>query len=157
MPQTAKSLYQTMHRLIRLMHRRAHYRKRMQGGLYHGQASLLRLAAQKDGASQKDLAADMDVRPSSMTEMLTRLEMNGMVVRKQDKNDQRVMRIYITEEGRKLAEQMNAAADMDDVFDILSNQEKSQLLAILEKLCVSLESAEPHTGQQPRAAGPAPN
>ena len=57
MPQTAKSLYQTMHRLIRLMHRRAHYRKRMQGGLYHGQASLLRLTAQKDGASQKDLAA----------------------------------------------------------------------------------------------------
>ena len=99
----------------------------------------------------------MDVRPSSMTEMLTRLEMNGMVVRKQDKNDQRVMRIYITEEGRKLAEQMNAAADMDDIFDILSNQEKSQLLAILEKLCVSLESAEPHTGQQSRAAGPAPN
>jgi DNA-binding MarR family transcriptional regulator len=142
MPQTAKSLYQTLHRLIRLMHRRAHYRKRMQGGLYHGQATLLRLAAQKDGAIQRDLAVEMDVRPSSMTEMLTRLEMNGMVVRRQDESDQRVTRIFITEEGKKLAEQMNAAADMEDIFDVLSSEEKHQLLAILEKLCLSLESLE---------------
>jgi len=142
MPQTVKSLYQTMHRLIRLMHRRAHYRKRMQGGLYHGQATLLRLAAQKDGAIQRDLAAEMDVRPPSMTEMLTRLELNGMIVRRQDETDQRQARIFITEEGRKLAEQMNAAADMDDIFDVLSGEEKLQLLTILEKLCISLESAE---------------
>jgi DNA-binding MarR family transcriptional regulator len=129
----------------------------MQGGLYHGQASLLRLAAQKDGAIQKDLASEMDVRPSSMTEMLTRLETNGMVVRKQDKKDQRLMRIYITEEGKKLAEQMNAAADMDDIFDILSNQEKQQLLTILEKLCVSLESVQAHPKRHPGVVGPAPN
>ncbi len=140
MPQTEKGLYQTMHRLIRLMHRRAHYRKRMQGGLYHGQTTLLRLAAQKEGAIQRDLAAAMDVRPSSMTEMLTRLERNGMIARRADPSDQRVTRVFITEEGRKLAEQMNAAADMDDIFDILSKEEKTQLLTILEKLCASLES-----------------
>ena len=149
MPQTVRSLYQTMHRLIRLMHRRAHYRKRMQGGLYHGQATLLRLAAQRDGAIQRDLAADLDVRPSSMTEMLTRLERNGMVARRQDKNDQRVTRIFITEEGKKLVEQMNAAADMDDIFDVLSKKEKQQLLAMLEKLCVSLESVEKQAKPQP--------
>jgi DNA-binding MarR family transcriptional regulator len=112
----------------------------MQGGLYHGQTTLLRLAAQKEGAIQRDLAAAMDVRPSSMTEMLTRLERNGMIARRADPSDQRVTRVFITEEGRKLAEQMNAAADMDDIFDILSKEEKTQLLTILEKLCASLES-----------------
>jgi DNA-binding MarR family transcriptional regulator len=39
-------------------------------GRYHQQAHLLHLISQNDGANQRDLAEQMDVRPSSMTEML---------------------------------------------------------------------------------------
>lgn len=94
-------LYRTLHRLNRQMHRVSHKEGHRKGRLYHGQANLLLLISQNDGASQRELGEQMDIRPSSMTEMLTKLEQNGLIVKKRDDKDQRVMHIHLTEEGKK--------------------------------------------------------
>jgi DNA-binding MarR family transcriptional regulator len=142
MDKSNNDIYAAMHRMFRMMHRNAHHRMRQHGGLYHGQASLLRLIAAHDGASQNELAREMDIRPSSMTELLSKLEQNGLIMRRQDERDQRVMRIYLSEEGKKMAEQLDESENMDDILGILTEEEKVQLLSILEKLCDNLESME---------------
>lgn len=140
----ANELYHALHRLNRQMHRVSHRECHGRGGLYHGQANLLLLIGQNDGASQRDLAELLDVRPSSMTEMLARLEQDGLIEKKQDDKDQRVMHIYLTEKGRKEAETMNAGKDAfaESLFQALTDEEQEQMLALVGKLSVSLGSAE---------------
>jgi len=137
-------LYHALRRLNRQMHRTAHREDHRKDGLHRGQANLLLLVLQNDGSSQRDLAEQLDVRPSSMTEMLTKLEHNNLIERKQDDKDQRVMRIYLTEQGKEAAEKIAANKDAlaESFFLALSEDEQEQLLILIEKLCTGLEADE---------------
>ncbi|MBU2703509.1 DNA-binding MarR family transcriptional regulator [Sporomusaceae bacterium BoRhaA] len=110
--------------------------------LHSGQIRLLSLISQNDGASQKDLAEEMDVRPSSMTEMLLRMEQTGLITRKQDENDQRVMRIFLTETGKKAAVQSSVTTHdlTTTMFNCLLPEEQTQMLAFVEKISASIET-----------------
>lgn len=146
-------LYNTLHRLNRQMHRtiheEMHERIHGKGGFHHGQANLLTIVLKNNGASQRDLAELLDVRPSSMTEMLTKMEQSDLVLRKQDENDQRIMHIYLTEKGKKIAEQITQTTNSltESLFSGLTETEKEQMLAITKKLCKSLEEMDkPNAG-----------
>lgn len=86
----------------------------------------------------------MDIRPSSMTEMLMKLEDSGLIARRQDEQDQRVMRNYLTVTGRREAEQLIAVNDefADSLFNTLSEEEKEQMLTIIERLCLHLGNSD---------------
>lgn len=71
-------------------------------GVYHGQPPMLFILSKKDGQSQKELADMLNVKASTITVMLKRMEKANLVVRKQDDEDQRISRVYITEEGKDL-------------------------------------------------------
>lgn len=135
-------LYHTLHRLNRLMHRNAHKEGHGKGWLFHGQASLLLLLLQNDGVSQRELAEQLDIRPSSMTEMISKLDQSGLIEKKQDEKDQRVMRIYLTESGKKAAEGIIESKDelAEAFFSPLTEDEQEQLLMLTQKLCAGLES-----------------
>lgn len=74
-------------------------------GVYHGQPPMLFILSNKDGLSQKELADILGIKPSTITVMLKRMEKGNLVVRKQDSEDQRISRVYITDEGLKLCKQ----------------------------------------------------
>lgn len=136
-------LYTTLHRLGRQMHRCAHHIGHADGR-YREQSRLLLLIAENDGVIQRDLAEEMDVRPSSMTEMLAKMEQFGLVERKQDEKDQRVMHIFLTEQGKNVTEEsQNATKKMTDtLFEGLSGEEIRQMLALTEKLCAHLDAMD---------------
>jgi MarR family transcriptional regulator, organic hydroperoxide resistance regulator len=69
-------------------------------GLYPGQPPCLHLLWEKDGRSQSELAEQLNIRPATMTKMVSRLEKAGFVRREADPHDQRVSLIYLTEAGR---------------------------------------------------------
>jgi DNA-binding MarR family transcriptional regulator len=50
-----------------------------------------------------ELAALEHVQPPSVTVVVTRLEEKGLVIRRQDPRDRRVVRVETTKEGRRLA------------------------------------------------------
>lgn len=141
---SSSELYYALHRLNRQLHRAAHREFHRKGGIYHGQANLLLAVLQNDGASQRDLAEELDVRPSSMTEMLTKLEKNELILRRQDENDQRIFHIYLTDKGREAAEKIAEGKDefAEHFFYALTEEEKEQMLKLTEKLCSSLEEDE---------------
>lgn len=135
-------LYYALHNLVKQMHRVSHRDYRMRGGIYHGQAKLLVEISKNDGASQRELAEKLDVRPSSMTEMLSKLENNGFIFRKQDQKDQRVSHIHLTDEGKKIVEEVEKSKDEfeKNFFSALTEDEREQLLLLIEKLCSGLEN-----------------
>ena len=139
-------LYTALHRLGRQMHRCAH-RIVHEEGHYREQPRLLMLIAENDGVIQRDLAEEMDVRPSSMTEMLSKMEQLGLVERRQDEKDQRVMHIFLTEQGKNAVKKSQNAAERmaNTLFAGLTDEEVKTMVELTEKLCTQLgamDSAE---------------
>ncbi|HSJ57447.1 MAG TPA: MarR family transcriptional regulator [Anaerolineae bacterium] len=73
-------------------------------GLYRGQPPVLRALWAQDGLTHTDLARTLEVQPATITKMINRMEKNGFVQRRQDADDQRVWRVYVTEAGRAVQE-----------------------------------------------------
>jgi DNA-binding MarR family transcriptional regulator len=137
-------LYTALLRLSRQIHRFSHYLVHSDG-YYREQSRLLLLIAENDGVIQRDLAEEMDVRPSSMTEMLAKMEQLGFIERRQDEKDQRVMHIFLTEKGKNAAKGSQDATKImtDTLFTGLSEEEIHQMLGLIEKLCTHLDATDP--------------
>ncbi len=73
-------------------------------GIYRGQPPLLHELWKEEGCSQADLAARLHIQPATVTKMLQRMEQAGFVERRPDPDDQRVSRVYLTEAGRAVRE-----------------------------------------------------
>ncbi len=133
-------LYRELFQLIKKTHRMFH--THMAGHMLHsGQNYLLMLVSRYDGAMQQDLAEKMDIRPSSMTELLVKLEQAGFIMRKKDDKDQRVMRVFITEEGKQNVKQVGMEAEgwWSDLFSCLTGEEQDLLLELLQKVSACIE------------------
>ncbi|MEJ8302935.1 MarR family winged helix-turn-helix transcriptional regulator [Saccharibacillus sacchari] len=71
--------------------------------LYVGQDNLLsRLWLGGDGVTQMQLCEYLKCEPPTVTNMVRSLEQNGFIYRIKDKDDARIMRIFLTERGREL-------------------------------------------------------
>jgi MarR family transcriptional regulator, organic hydroperoxide resistance regulator len=71
-------------------------------GLHPGQEMVLIELWESDGLRGGELAERLGVEPPTVTKMLRRLERCGLVERRQDPQDARSFRAYLTDEGRSL-------------------------------------------------------
>ena len=70
--------------------------------LYVGQDNLLYRLWSDDGLTQMQLCEHLKCEPPTVTNMVKSLEQNGFIYRQRDKQDARVMRIYLTQKGKEL-------------------------------------------------------
>ncbi|NLM64619.1 MAG: MarR family transcriptional regulator [Firmicutes bacterium] len=89
------ALFKTMR-----LHGQVLFRMLKQKGLYPGQARCLMILRHDDGIPQHDLARRLHVSRPTVTVMLQRMEQAGLIVRRSDESDQRITRVYVTDEGR---------------------------------------------------------
>lgn len=134
-------LYAILRCLSRQMHRFSHKAEHKQG-LYHGQYKLLQIVAQNAGIVQRDLAEQMDMRPPSMTEAIGRMEQLNLIMRRQDEKDQRLMHMYLTDEGKKIVKATFKSEEefTNALFKGLTQDEIDNMLTITTKLCDSLDT-----------------
>ena len=71
-------------------------------GLHVGQEMVLIELFEEDGLRGGELAERLGVEPPTVTKMIRHLESCGLVERRQDPQDARSFRAYLTEEGRSL-------------------------------------------------------
>lgn len=128
-------------RLTRLIRRHPQHG----GGGHHGHGAgrLLRLVYQHDGASAKELAEWLGIRPPSLSEMLVKLEARGLVLRERDAQDARVIRVRLTEAGREEMKQRMALREEDrqSLNGLLTDGERAQFCALCGKMIDALEQA----------------
>ena len=101
------------------------------------QARLLSLMLDhENGVRQKVLAEEMNINPSSTSELIGKLESEGYVVRTVDPDDKRATLITLTEVGKARACELEdeRAEKFEKIFQPLTSDEKEQLLTILDKL-----------------------
>lgn len=104
--------------------------------LYPGQPKFLCLLKEHEGITQKELARKHFVKPSTVTGMLAKLEANHYVYRIPDPIDKRIQRVYLTPEGRNLAERGEAimAGLTQKMFDGFSDEELQIYLRLTNKI-----------------------
>ena len=102
---------------------------------------LLECAAKNPGVSSRELCEFLDLRPSSLSEMLSRAEADGLLTRTADEADRRVQRISLTEKGRKAVTEMETARDQDARRRVscLTEEEKEQFCRLCDKLSEHME------------------
>ncbi len=76
-------------------------------GLYHGQPPMLFVLWEQDGQTHTELAGRLHIQASTVTKMVQRMEKAGFIARRPDPDDQRVSRVYLTEAGHAVREDVN--------------------------------------------------
>lgn len=102
-----------------------------------GQMRLLQLLEDSPaGLTNAEIAEILDIRPSSVSATLSRLEEAGLIVRENSASDKRVVIIKLSEKGQKMAchrdEGMNDLADQ--LFGSLTADEREELQRLLDKI-----------------------
>ena len=101
--------------------------------------------------SQRDLADRLHLSRPWVTKMLQSLEKEGAVVRRADKQDQRVTSVYLTQAGREREEELRTVWSdyLNETVGSLSDEDKGQLLRLIDLLSDRLsnllsEAGGPH-------------
>ncbi|MBQ9988942.1 MAG: MarR family transcriptional regulator [Clostridia bacterium] len=117
-------------------------RRRPEGAekLTQGQLRVMRRIALGEEKSLSVLAMEIGVRPSSLTEMMDKLEARGLVTRSRWEADQRVMRVKLTEAGQKVAQEAENLRAGASINDILTESEKETLTMLCNKLSDGMEA-----------------
>lgn len=113
-------------------------------GLYPGQVPILAILRKKDGYSQKELANRLGVKPPTVTVSIQRLEKTGLLCRKQDENDQRITRIYLTGKGREtIREGMRLMEQLEQsVFGGFSETELCLMRRFFMQILANIENVQ---------------
>jgi len=108
----------TIGRLLFLAHRSVHDELDRRLGQHDASLwnwVLLKEAAKADGASQRELAQHMRIEPPTLVRHLDKLGEQGLVERRPDPDDRRVVRVVVTDAGRaRLAELHEIVHELDD-------------------------------------------
>ena len=83
--------------------------------------------------SQKELQEHLSIKPGSASELISKLEDKGRLLRSRDASDRRRVILTLTEKGRDFVG-MFRERPVDTLFADLSESERESLAAILEKL-----------------------
>lgn len=136
-----KELLANLSEVTRYIHQRS-YHTMNDKCLYPGQPKLLSLIRTNEGITQKDLAEKNCVTPATITGMLNKLEANHYVYRVPDESDKRVMRVYLSEEGRRLAEgaEKFMVSLIEQLFTDFSDEELQSLLSLSMKMKNNMHS-----------------
>lgn len=100
------------------------------------QKRILILLWETEGMTQKELTARLGVQPGSASEVLNKLEQAGLILRTPSETDHRTTDIRLTPDGEALAKEASAkrAERHEQMFAVLSEEEKDTLIALLERV-----------------------
>ena len=130
-------LLHQFHHLSRLLRRRPQDAHR----IGHGAFRILSAIQENGPVSTRELAERLDIRVSSLNEILPRLEQEGLILRTRSKADQRIIEISLSPAGSEIlgksAEQDKEITDL--MQQILTDREAEELSSLLKKLTDELD------------------
>ncbi|MFE3799159.1 MarR family winged helix-turn-helix transcriptional regulator [Nocardia tengchongensis] len=105
-------------------------------GLHLGQNHVLAVLWENDGRTPGEMAAALNVTTPTVVKMATRMAAAGLLTRRQDDQDKRLVRLWLTDHGRELREPVEAdrKALSDKVTAELTDAERAHLMSALAKI-----------------------
>lgn len=116
------------------------------GGGVSGKAPIICLLAKQPGGeiSQQELGMHFDLKPGSLSEILSKIECAGLIERSRNPNDRRQLTIRLTETGWEKARIDQAARIRfrEQAFSALTPAEREDLAEMLDKIRVTWEELD---------------
>lgn len=120
-------------RLFALLGRLGH----MGHGAFNGKSTqnrILQILSNSGRMTQRELTAQLGTQPGSVSEIIKKLASAGLITRQGNSEDRRTVDIALTDAGKAQAETSSAQYTNHDLFKSLTDDEKQQLLSLLEKV-----------------------
>lgn len=94
--------------------------------------------------SQKEIQNRLGIRPGSVSELISKLEHRGLIVKEKSEEDKRAFDIVLTKKGEEEFTLIkNSDDEYKDLFSVLSEEERGMLNDILGKLGNDWMNREP--------------
>ena len=105
-------------------------------GLRLGQDHLLAALWAQDGRTPGEIAAAVNVTTPAVTKLATRMAESGLLERRPDPHDNRLVRLWLTPAGRALQAPIEAERQQleDRITATLTKTERAQLMKALTKI-----------------------
>lgn len=132
----SNSISDVVRQLSRFMKRHKHSSPRSSHRYMH----LLRLIQEASKARPSELADRMGIRQSSISEMISNLDNDGMIEKTKHENDRRVTLIAITPKGEEKLKDFQE--HRDQTFEgILTEEEEVEFIRLSKKMIASLNAS----------------
>jgi DNA-binding MarR family transcriptional regulator len=97
-----------------------------------------------DGITQKELVKRLDVEQATMANTLSRMQRDGLIIRKSDKKDRRAQSVHLTPKARELEAEATAAAMAQNNLALsdLSQEEQQLFLDLMQRAISAMKSEE---------------
>jgi MarR family transcriptional regulator, organic hydroperoxide resistance regulator len=103
--------------------------------MHRSQASVLCKLYAQNGLTQSEIAQQLSIQGATLTDMLQRMEEAGSVTRRRDAEDNRLVRVYLTDMGREkerfIMEQFLKLEDA--IFTGFSEDERTVMRQLLNR------------------------
>ena len=112
-------------------------------GIVPGQFPALLALWEKDGLTQKELLKLLDIEQATLANTLTRMERDGLVVRREHPSDARARTIHLTAKanGIRVAAYAAARETNEKALDELSSNERQQFLDSMKKVISAMDKS----------------
>lgn len=119
-------------------------RETERAGISHGCRKMLMCLAHRDGVTQLQIVKETRLTAPTVSVALSKMEADGLVVRKADEHDLRQVRVYITEKGRQTDDFMRSKCmEVEELMlRNISEEERKQLISTLRKVLRNLVESE---------------
>jgi DNA-binding MarR family transcriptional regulator len=103
-----------------------------------------------DGMTIGTMSQKRGVDAPAATGIITRLEQNGLVERRHDREDRRVVKVYLTDEGRDISNTLVSSVEQFDqsIKRGFSEGELDRLLAQLQQIITNVSAIGPGLGDR---------
>lgn len=72
-------------------------------GIHFGQARILTALLDHDTLSQGEIARGLHIKPATVTNLVKKMEASGLILRRRDSGDDRIINVELTSEGKDAA------------------------------------------------------
>lgn len=133
-------VFQAFARVMHL-HRLAMSRNIASRGVPPQEAFALHLLSTHEGITQHELCKILHLSPPRVSMLLRSLEESGAIIRQVDESDRRVVRVFVTEQGRERERKHRAFLEdfVSQTLGALPEDERRELERLLEKVAQKTE------------------
>lgn len=139
-----KSLGFVVNQTSRLMQRVMRFQLNMRG-MQPAFVPVLLWLMEEDGLTQMDLSRRIAVEQASMAQLLKRMETEGFIERRQDKNDLRKQSLHLTARARRVYPKIQQWLEANNATAIvgISERDLTTCFSVLEQIIGNLEAQLP--------------
>lgn len=118
-------------------------RNLLDSGLYAGQDGVVLALAETDGLTAGQLALRLGVKAPTMTRTIGRMEAQGFLERRADRDDARLTKVFLTETGRDCVAEISRSVARCDELALrgFSDKEMRTLIKLLKSVDANLQAS----------------